>query len=166
MLGLGNVLLGDDGIGPRVAFELESRFDLPPELEVLDLGTPGLNLQPYLHERRGLVLVDAIRGPGPAGEIRAFDRAALLERPPPPRVSPHDLGLKESLRLVELAEGRALPVTLIGVTVHRTEQGTPMSEAVQRALEPAVEAVRAALGRFGVEIGERERPRDGAPWWE
>jgi hydrogenase maturation protease len=165
VIGLGNVLLGDDAIGPLVTAHLQARFHIPAGVEVLDLGTPGLNLQPYLHDRSALVLVDAIRSSAPAGTIERYDRDDLMRRPPPPRVSPHDLGLKESLRLAELAEGRPIPVTLVGVVVERTAQGEAMGPSVAAALDPALDAVRRALLEHDVRLEPRELHLEPNIWW-
>lgn len=165
VVGLGNVLLGDDAIGPLVIAHLEARYDFPSNVTLADLGTPGLNLQPYLGGLRGLVVVDAIRSSRPAGSVLTFDREHLARHPPPPRVSPHDLGLKESLHLIELEEGRPLPIVLVGVSVAHTKQGSPMSSEVTAAVEPACQAVLSALSSFGIQARPAVLPRPLNAWW-
>lgn len=163
--GLGNVLLGDDAFGPHVVELLSDRFAFPDEVELLDLGTPGLNLHPFLAERSALILVDALRSRRPPGTVLRIGREDLLRRPPPPRVSPHDLGLKESLSLVELAEGRPLPVVLIGVVAEQCDQGAPMSESVESAVPGAMAACLDELRALGVEPVERPERPEAARWW-
>lgn len=163
--GLGNVLLGDDAIGPLVIAHLEATYDFPEHVEVVDLGTPGLNLQPWLSDLAALVLIDAVRASAPPGSIEVFDRESLLSRPPPPRVSPHDLGLKESLRLAELAEGRPIPVFLVGISVAQTEQGAPMTAAVAEAVEPTQRTVLSILKTLDAYPKPAESSREVRAWW-
>jgi len=59
VIGLGNVFLGDDGFGPLAVETFRCQYECGPEVEVLDLGTPGLDLAPYLYGRELVVIVDA-----------------------------------------------------------------------------------------------------------
>ncbi len=98
VLGLGNVLLGDDALGPYAVRLFEARYELPERVPVLDLGTPGLgHLFPYFEETDALVLVDTVRSEAPPGTLRLYRRDEILKHPPQPRVSPHDPELKETL---------------------------------------------------------------------
>ena len=56
IVGLGNVFLGDDGFGPLAIETFRCKYECSPDVEVLDLGTPGLDLAPYLYDKR-LVIV-------------------------------------------------------------------------------------------------------------
>jgi hydrogenase maturation protease len=67
VLGLGNLLCGDDGLGAVAVHLLQRRYRVPDGVSVLDGGTLGLSLLPYLEEAHEAILVDAIRGEGPAG---------------------------------------------------------------------------------------------------
>ncbi len=90
VLGIGNVLLRDDGVGVQVVRELEGRvergeLELPPDTELLDGGTLGLDLLPRISDARALLLVDAIdlrASPGRSGSS-----AARLSRAPCPATS-------------------------------------------------------------------------------
>lgn len=165
VVGVGNVLLGDDAIGPTVVAHLQAGYDFPETVELLDLGTPGLNLQPYLRGRRAVVLIDAVKSDHPPGSLVRLGREELLRRPPPPRVSPHDLALKESLALTELTEGRALPIQFIGVSVARTEQGEPMTADVEAAVQPAIESVLGALRTLDISPVAKSNARPPHLWW-
>jgi hydrogenase maturation protease len=103
VIGLGNVLLGDDGFGPFVIELLLVRYRFPPEVELLDLGTPGLGLVSYLHERDAVVFVDTVAGPGVPGDVLVWGAAELARMRSVPRVSPHDPALIEALAVVRAA---------------------------------------------------------------
>ncbi len=64
VIGLGNVFLGDDGFGPLAVETFRCQYACGPEVEVLDLGTPGLDLAPYLYGRKLVVIVDAVHANG------------------------------------------------------------------------------------------------------
>ena len=90
IIGLGNVLLGDDGFGPFVVEVLRRSYILPAEVELLDLGTPGLGLISYLCGSEAVVIVDTVAGVGIPGNVRVYEGADLERLPSHPRVSPHD----------------------------------------------------------------------------
>src|SRR5512138_763879 len=93
VLGLGNVLMGDDAFGPWVIEELLARWEIPGAVSVVDVGTPGLDLTPYLGGADAVVLVDTVKADGPPGRIHVYEKRELLRLPAAPRLSPHDPGL-------------------------------------------------------------------------
>ena len=103
VLGLGNVLMGDDAAGPWVVEHLRAGWDFGPGVSVTDLGTPGLDLVPHLSGARVVVLVDTVKSDAPAGTLRLYRRDEVLKHPPGPRTSPHDPAVKETLLYLELA---------------------------------------------------------------
>ncbi len=166
VLGLGNVLMGDDALGPYAVRLLEARYELPERVPVLDIGTPGLDLVPYFEEADALVLVDTVRSEAPPGTLRLYRRDKILKHPPRPRVSPHDLGLKETLLSLELAGRGPREVLLVGVVPERTGPGVGMSAPVRAAL-PAVHAeILRELERLGVPALPRRAPLPPDIWWE
>ena len=94
VLGLGNVLMGDDAFGPWVVQMLLAGYEFPEGVSVEDLGTPGLDLMPYVTDLEALVLVDTVRSGAPPGTVRLYRRDELLKHAPWPRLSPHDPGVE------------------------------------------------------------------------
>jgi hydrogenase maturation protease len=74
--GVGNVLLGDDGIGPYVARTLEARYEFGDNVHVADLGTPGLDLIAHVSGMDALILVDAVKSGEPAGTVTCYRSTA------------------------------------------------------------------------------------------
>jgi hydrogenase maturation protease len=166
VLGLGNVLLGDDALGPYAVRMFEAHYVLPEQVEVLDVGTPGLDLLPYLEDAEATVLVDTIRSEAPPGTLRLYRRDEILKHPPRTRVSPHDPGLKEALLLLEFTGRGPREVLLVGVVPERTVQGVGMSDPVRAAL-PVVEAeILRELERLGTPAIPRREPLPPDIWWE
>jgi len=166
VLGLGNVLIGDDAFGPWVVHQLTSTVDPGPGVEFHDLGTPGLDLLPYLTGAEAVILVDTVRSQGEAGELRRYDKAQILQHPPQPRVSPHDPGVKEALLALEF-EGRGpKEVTLLGAIPGEVRYEVGLSGPVRDAVEPTVEAVIQELAALGRLVVRRENSVVSTPWWE
>lgn len=166
VLGLGNVLMGDDGVGPYAIRVLEAAYEIPGQVSVLDLGTPGLDLIPFLAGAGQIVLIDTIRAPGRPGEIRLYDREAILETLSRPRLSPHDPGVSEALSALELAgEGRK-ELLLVGVIPKRVATGVGLSPEVRAAVPIVAGIVANRLAGLGLPLRKRLRPDRPAIWWE
>jgi hydrogenase maturation protease len=155
VLGIGNVLMSDDGWGPRVANTFDTEYVVGSDVEVLDLGTPGLDLTPWLLDTARVILVDTVHADAPPGTIRLYDLQDVLRHRPGPRVGPHDPGLKEALLGLEFAGRGPLALTLIGVVPERLTQGFELTSAVAQAIEPAVELIAAQLRRWGLPVQRR-----------
>lgn len=166
ILGLGNVLAGDDGFGPAVALALQACYDWPDDVEVVDVGTPGLDLVPFVSRLEVAVFVDTVRSEGSPGEIRVYDKAQLLRHAPPARVSPHDPGVKETLLALEFAGDAPRDVVVVGAIPGPVRLEPGLSAPLRDAVPAAMEAVVAALRPFGVAPRPRALEAPVVPWWE
>ena len=131
LVGIGNVLMGDDALGPYAVTLLEARYELPPEVELLELGTPGADLALHLDGLDAVVVVDTVKLPGAPGEIRLVDKAALLAKRPLLPASPHEPGLREALFALEFRGGAPREVRLVGVIPGPVELEVGLSAAVE-----------------------------------
>jgi hydrogenase maturation protease len=166
VLGLGNVLLGDDALGPYAVATAGAELEVGEGVELVDLGTPGLDLLPYLSGARAVVVVDTVRANGPPGELRIWHTPELLSAPTGPRVGPHDPGLLDALTCVQLDGSGPEEVVLVGVIPERTTTGVGLSAAVRAAVPAAVAAVAAELERLGVTVSRKRDPQPPDLWWE
>jgi hydrogenase maturation protease len=166
ILGVGNVLCTDDGLGPYAIKVLESQFEFPEGVEVLDVGTPGLDFTPYLADARMVIVLDTVKGDEAAGTLRLLRDREIVAKPPPSRMSPHEPGLREALMATELAEMSPEEILLIGVIPESTEQGTKLTDAVKSAVPTVVDTVVAELQRLGRTPVRRDPPGDLDVWWE
>jgi hydrogenase maturation protease len=140
ILGLGNPLRRDDGLGPRVVEELNRR-GLPQGVTALDGGTGGLDLLRYLEEWVRVVIVDAADVGQKPGQFVRFDlpEARLLARNG--SFSLHNAGLGEAIALAN-ALGRTLPeITVFGLQPKSLDWGEGLSPAVEAGLEALLDAV-------------------------
>jgi hydrogenase maturation protease len=166
VIGIGNVLTGDDAIGPFVVKVLEARYTLPEDVLVMDAGTPGYDLTAFIAGLEAVVLVDAIKARGPAGEIRVYDKAQLLSKAPVLAMSPHEPGVREALLNAEF-HGVAPPVVkLVGVIPFDLRLRTALSPVVEASVPAAVDAVVSELAALGVRAEPRAEPLAPDLWWQ
>lgn len=154
VLGLGNLLMGDDGFGPSVIEALNAGFRFPPGVSVLDGGTPGLNLLPLIMDTGRLLVVDTVNTDGKPGELRFYDKSGLFVAPPNRRQSPHEPGLAEVLSTLDLAGRGPFEVFLIGAVPQSTAAGIGLSPPLRAAVPAAVTAIVSWLGRAGSFAGK------------
>ncbi len=166
IVGLGNVLMADDAFGPYFVHWFQAHYDVPEEVEIVDLGTPGLDLYPHLVHRDAVIIADTVRSNGDPGDLRVYQREEILEHKPQARVSPHDPGLKETLLSLEFAGHLPSTVVLVGVIPKSTDSTIGLSTPVAASLEAAGSAVAHELGALGIECARRERPAEIDLWWE
>jgi hydrogenase maturation protease len=166
VVGLGNVLMGDDALGPMVIQALEAVYEFPEQVTVADLGTPGLDLIPYFTGLDALVIVDTVTSAGTPGELRLYRRDEIVRTPPQPRLAPHDPGLKEALLTTEFAGTGPREVLLVGVIPGEVRTSVGLSPAVRSAVPAAVAEVVRELDRLGVPARVRAVPLPLDPWWE
>lgn len=165
VVGLGNVLTGDDALGPTAVALFQAAWHTHPDVEVVDAGTPGMDLAALLADAGAVVVVDTVQGADPPGTVKRYSRAALLGRPLQPRTNPHAPGLAETLLSLELLGLGPGPVTLIGVVPRAVEVGRGLSPQVERALPTVLEAVADELERLGHELHRRPEPLPPDLWW-
>jgi hydrogenase maturation protease len=171
VIGLGNVLMGDDGFGPYVAHLLDGWYEWPEDVQVVELGTQGLDLTPYVRGLESLVVVSAVHRGGVAGTLHRLERAEILDRDLPNREpslrnSPYEPGVRNTLLTLEFTGGAPDRVWVLGAQPESVELNGGLSESVVPALQRAVDEVLAILGALGVEPRPRSPRREAPPWWE
>jgi len=143
--GLGNPLMGDEGIGPRVVELLEQRAGEAVHADFLDLGTPGLALLHAISGRRRVLLVDCAMMGAPPGTLRRFTpqdvRTATDGRPG----SPHEPDVLAVLRLARELGDCPSEVVIFGIQPERVQAGIGLSEVLEARLDEYVAAVAAEL---------------------
>jgi hydrogenase maturation protease len=141
--------MSDDGIGVRVVQCLTSSHVFPAGVTVLDGGTLGLDLLPFLEGLEHLLIVDAMETGGPPGTIARLtgdDIPVAFET----KLSPHQMGLKDLLA-VSLLQGNTPPETvLLGVQPETIELGMELSPSVEAKLHTLVEMSLQELESWGI----------------
>jgi hydrogenase maturation protease len=148
VLGLGNTLLADDGVGVHVARQLAADPARPPWLQPLDGGTLGFRLLDLLRQTDALLIVDAAQLGAAAGTIRLFDRAELDQHVSRSgRISAHEAGLADLLTLAKLAGLAPKYLALLGIQPQTVDWGETLSPPVASAAFAARQlAISTGLG--------------------
>jgi hydrogenase maturation protease len=166
VIGLGNVLLGDDGFGPCVVEHLRTHWDFPDTVVLIDGGTPGLGLVTLLAGFAEAILIDCVAAPGEPGDLRSYGLEELFALPLLPRVSPHDPAVREALGFVRLSGAGPEHVHLVGVVPGSVATSTELSPTVAAAVAPAAERVVAILAEASLRAVGRREPRRPEGWWQ
>ena len=165
LLGIGNVLMGDDAFGPYVVKLLEARYELPG-VELLELGTPGADLAMHLEGFDSVLVIDTVKMRGEPGELRLLDKAQLLAKKPVLPASPHEPGLREALFMLEFSGGAPREVRLVGVIPAAVELEVGLSPPVRASVPAAIDELLRQLTALGVSATPRAEPREPDLWWE
>lgn len=153
VLGLGNILLSDEGAGIRAVEELRKQYDLPASVEIVDGGTMGLELLPYFEKRSHIVIVDAVKSGNPPGTVtRIEDPPAFLQE----KTSPHQIGLPDVLRIAAITDRLPPNVVLFGIEPKQLSTGLELSVDVGMNLHRLVEMVVAELDRIGIKVQSKK----------
>lgn len=155
VIGLGNPLMGDDGIGLALLARLTEGWEVEPAATLVDGGTWGMNLLPTIEDAGRLILLDAINvgaAPGTVVELARHQIPRFLAT----KISPHQVDLRDVLAVAELR--RTLPEDTIAIglqpaVVALSEMLTPV---VQDRVDEAVAAVVGALELRGHRCTRRE----------
>ncbi|HEY76749.1 MAG TPA: hydrogenase maturation protease [Thermoflexia bacterium] len=140
VIGLGNPLRGDDGIGPRVVAELHRR-ELPEGVEAIDGGTGGLDLLRLMEGWDRVIVVDAAEIGREPGAFARFTPEEVRLRLHEGDLSLHNAGLPEALALASALNHPLPPITLFGVQPKRIGWEAGLSPVVERTIPALVEAI-------------------------
>jgi len=163
--GVGNVLLGDDGVGPYVTRVLESQCIFGENVALGDLGTPALDLTHQIIGLHALILVDSVASDDPPGTIVLYRKEEIVQKTPAQRLDPHSPALSECLMTAEMLGASPEHVMLVGIVGECYEPGRPLSEAVLRSVGPAIDAILRELERLGFDFQRRMLPNEPDIWW-
>jgi hydrogenase maturation protease len=148
VLGLGNVLLEDDGVGAAAVALLLDRYTVPSGVPVLDGGTLGLSLLPYLQSADALILVDAVRADAPPGSLVRLSGDEVAPAVAT-RLSPHQVGVADLLDGARWLGRYPTRVILLGLVPESMDLVVGLSDAVRPSLPALVEQVVEDARRLG-----------------
>lgn len=145
MIGVGNPLMSDDGVGQRLLDALAACIPPLDGVEYLDAGTLGFMLLPRVEQCDALLALDAANLGGAPGDVRVFEGDAFDAFVRTPRCSVHELGLRDLLDAARLTGSLPARRALVGVQPDRLDWGLALSPPVAAALPDATAAARRIL---------------------
>ena len=135
VMGVGNILRGDDGFADAVLNRLEQE-QLPESVELFDAGTSAIDLMEVFNGRQKLIVLDAVRGGQAPGTLYRFSPDQVEDQALPMNTL-HQVSLLETLRLGELVDCKPKETVVIGCQPENTDLGIGLSEAVKAQVERA-----------------------------
>lgn len=143
ILGIGNTLLSDDGLGPYIIEELQN-YSLKG-VKLIDGGTQGLNLMPYFEDIDRVILIDAISSSNyPLGEVLKIPKDNILKTLSQ-KMSVHEIGIVDLLSNLSLVDKEPKEIILIGLVTNNFEFAYGVSPIVKENKQKLIEAIISTL---------------------
>jgi hydrogenase maturation protease len=139
ILGVGNILLGDEGIGVRVV-EAMKDMDTPGDVELLDGGTASLDLLQILDGRKKVIIIDAVQGGEEPGTLYRFTPGDIRANRPV-STSLHQVGLLETLSTLELSGNPPRDITIFGIEPENLDWSLELSPGIAALIPRIIELV-------------------------
>jgi len=157
ILGIGNLLWADEGFGVRVVESLHRRYRLPDSVKVMDGGTQGLYLLPYVQGAKRLLIFDAIDYGLKPGTMKTVRDAEVPRFTGAKKMSLHQTGFQDVLSAAELLGDVPEAMLLIGVQAELLDDwGGSLTETISAQIDSAVDLGVQQLHSWGIEVKPRE----------
>ncbi len=146
ILGVGNMLQKDDGIGVFVVNHLlESGIELPEGVDIVDGGTAGLDLIPIMYDYERIIIVDALKVNDAPGSVYRFTPEHLLSSTS--QISLHEIGISEILKMLKI-QGANPEVEIIGIVPEDIETlDISISPAVEESVPKVMDLILESVGQ-------------------
>jgi hydrogenase maturation protease len=145
---------------------LESQYAFGNEVELVDLGTPALDLTHQIVGLEALILIDSVMSDDPAGTVVLYRKEGILADVPGERLDPHSPALSECLMTAEMLGASPKHVLLVGIVGKSYEPGLSLSKPVGKAITAAIDAIIQELHRLGLPFEKKTSVEKPHIWWE
>ncbi len=149
LIGLGNILLRDDGVGVHVIRSLGQKYYFIPHVEVIDGGTMGLDLLPFFESADKVLIVDAADfavEPGHISEIEDDEIPNFVQS----KFSVHQIGLSDLLSALKMIDIRPSKICLIGIQPESIDVGLNMTDRISLKMDQLISMAIRKLEEWGV----------------
>jgi hydrogenase maturation protease len=163
--GIGSVLLGDDAVGPYVAELLATCYEFEERVEVIDLGTPALDLVEQISGKDAIILIDCVDAQADPGTVLLYRKEDIVRHSPGVRMDPHSPALVETLLSAEFLGVAPAEVLLVGIVAKSFDAGADLSTPVRASVDRAISVILRELDRLGVIYKRREKAIELGIWW-
>lgn len=156
IIGLGNLLLSDEGIGVHIVSELSKMYDLPEEISLLDGGTLGLDLLPLIEGKEKIIFIDAAdlkKEPGSVAVIEDEKLPSFLA----PKLSLHHVGLADLLFASSFQGNHPAKVILIGIQPEKMEIGLSLSDTLAQKKPEIIDLIVRKLREWKIEVKKKNQ---------
>jgi hydrogenase maturation protease len=156
-MGIGNILLQDEGVGVHVIKEIEKRYSFEPSIEIIDAGTLGLEIMYMLQDGvDNLLVVDAVMGGKPPGSLYVFRNEEVKKYYLKNKLSAHEVGFSEVLALLDLI-GKPVKenLILVGIEPVSFDVSLELHEKTASKMEDLIKTVLQELQNIGIKALEK-----------
>ena len=151
VLGVGNIILSDEGFGVRVVEYLQKNFTFPDNVSLIDGGTLGVELTHFVTGTKRLLIIDSINGdaePGTTFHLRGDEIKKHFAQ----KISAHEVGIQDVLIMLELSNKKIPHVELIGAQPFSLEAGTELTPEMQKLLPVFADKAVEILRSWGLKV--------------
>lgn len=155
ILGLGNILLQDEGIGVHAIEALRKDFKFPKNVQLIDGGTMGLDLISFIEGMDKILIIDAVnikKEPGTIVVIEDEEIPSFIST----KLSVHQIAFPDVLSALKLLGIKPATMTLVGIQPENIETGLNMSEAMNKSFDRLIKTVIKRLKEWGVEVKRKK----------
>ena len=156
ILGIGNLLIGDDGFGVHTIQYLEKHYTFPDTVQLMDCGTAGIYMSPILEECDPVFVIDVVDLEAEPGSIHTFSLDEVKAGKISTRMSPHQIGLLEVIEICKLRDAAPTTVDFFCVVPADLEQDLVLSDVVQPRVSEVAAMVIERLRDIGVDVQRNE----------
>ena len=149
VMGIGNLIMQDEGIGIHIIRKLESEYIFQPEIELIDGGTSGSELYGFFEDNDKMIIVDAVNFDEEPGFIGTIEKDDILKRLNT-KLSMHNLGLTDVLSHVKLLDIEPSEIFLVGIQPAKIELTDELSEIISGRVDRILEVVCMKLTEWNV----------------
>ena len=133
VLGIGNIILSDEGFGVRVVEFLQKNYNFPENVALIDGGTLGVELQHFIIGTKKLLIIDSIDGGAEPGKIFHLHDEEILKHFTQ-KISAHEIGIQDILTMLEITDKKIPVVELIGAQPFNLNAGVELSDEMKKLL--------------------------------
>lgn len=149
ILGLGNILMSDEGVGVHIVNEFQKWYTVPPYVEIVDGGSAGLDLIPFIEGREKVLMVDAVNFDRQPGHVDILENEAIPAKLTQ-KTSIHHLGLMDVLSIVRMSGNTPKELCLIGIQPKSLELGLDLSPEIWDKKDELIERIVSKLGEWNI----------------
>ncbi len=156
ILGIGNLLLGDEGFGVHCVQHIEQHYNIPENIRVFDGGTAGILLAPFIEECDKLYVLDVIDLEDDPGSVHLFTDEDVRAGNVQTRMSPHQIGMLEILDICKIRGKVPEQVQYITVVPQTLETGMELSPLIAERVTDVIDILLQSLAKLSVSLTEKK----------
>lgn len=155
ILGIGNLIVADEGFGVHAVRYLEENYEFPENVVVMDGGTAGIYMSPFLEECDPVIVIDVVDIDAEPGSMHYYSHEDVKAGKLSTRMSPHQLGLLEILEICKLRDAAPESLEFYCVVPKTLETSTELSDVVAPRVKEISEIILKRLTEMGVDVKKR-----------